>query len=101
MSFLRSRGGDVKQSPGGTLDDPDESKPGSDHRPSKSDDGWVFMPAILLLSCLLLSTLYLLRADNRQLGVAERKIRDLRRHVSHARTRHAGCGHANHACNRT
>lgn len=87
-NFLRSRGGDAsKRSPGESFDDhPDESKPGSEggQRPLKSEDGWVFMPAVLLLSCLLLSTLYLLRVDNRQLGVAERKIRDLRRHVSHA-----------------
>ncbi len=42
---------------------------------------WSSLPMVLLLSVLLLSTLYLLRYDNSQLAVAEQAIRSLRTHV--------------------
>ena len=82
-AFLRSRvAGDNKQS-GGPIEIGDqhdgEEKPVAEK--AKPSDSPLYMTAITLLSCLLLSTLYLLRHDNKQLGVAERKIRDLRRHV--------------------
>ena len=75
---LRNRGGDnVKQ------DGDDDGKP--DHPRPKADrmgaGGRIYILCIALLSSLLFVTLYLLRHDNMQLGIAERRIKDLRRHV--------------------
>ena len=82
MSSLRSRatGDAAGGAKSGPPDDQGDEKMAL-VRSKSGDNSTMYTIAITLISCLLLSTLYLLRHDNKQLGIAERKIRDLRRHV--------------------
>jgi len=75
-ALLRNRGGDsLKQ------DVNDDEKPNKHKADTISNGDRIYMACIALLSLMLLVTLYLLRHDDEKLGVAERRIKDLRRHV--------------------